>query len=70
LINLGRNLQPRIVPEPLLAPPDGCRWTTLWSSESLRYGGRGELEVETEDGWNVPAEAAVALQAVSLDTNA
>jgi maltooligosyltrehalose trehalohydrolase len=64
LVNLGRQLQPTIVPEPLLAPPDDCHWAMLWSSERLRYGGRGVREVETEEGWELPAESAIALRAV------
>jgi hypothetical protein len=27
------------MPEPLLAPPRGQRWTLLWDSERLEYGG-------------------------------
>jgi maltooligosyltrehalose trehalohydrolase len=62
IVNFGRALQPAIVPEPLLAPPAGRSWCTLWSSEALPYGGRGEVPLESESGWQIPAEAAVALQ--------
>ncbi len=52
------------VPEPLLAPPLGLEWETLWSSESARYGGPGVVTVATQDSWILPAEAAVALRLV------
>ena len=68
LINLGRHLQTAIVPEPLLAPPAGCVWKMLWSSEAVRYGGRGILEIETAEGWNLPAESAVVLKAGQLES--
>ena len=41
LVNLGANLHLDPAPEPLLAPPDGSEWTTLWSSENPKYGGIG-----------------------------
>ena len=62
IVNLGRAFDPAIVPEPLLAPPVGHRWTNLWSSEALRYGGRGELSLEEDGGWHFPAESTVALR--------
>jgi len=62
VVNLGirRKLEP--APEPLLAPPLGFRWETLWTSESPRYGGDGPVVMVTEDNWILPAEAAVALR--------
>jgi len=64
LVNLGgvQLLEP--MPEPLLAPPVGFEWTTLWSSESERYGGPGAVAFPTQDPWTLPAEAAVALKLV------
>jgi maltooligosyltrehalose trehalohydrolase len=62
LVNLGRDLNPQIVPEPLLAPPDGCVWETLFSTEAPRYGGGGAGPIETADGWHVPGHAAVVLR--------
>ena len=37
VLNLGRALQLRPAPEPLLAPPPGSAWPLLWSSEHPRY---------------------------------
>ncbi len=65
LINLGHAFRPPIIPEPLLAPPQSCRWETLWTSESLVYGGPGELPIDDAAGWQIPAEAAVALRPVN-----
>ena len=61
LVNLGTDLQLDVAPEPLLAPPLGARWRTLWSSEDPRYGGRGTAAVETDDGFHLPGHAAVVL---------
>ncbi|WP_448207655.1 malto-oligosyltrehalose trehalohydrolase [Azospirillum sp. sgz302134] len=61
LVNLGRDLNLEIVPEPLLAPPMGKEWALLWSSESSRYGGCGTAPVEVRDVWRVPGHAAVVL---------
>jgi maltooligosyltrehalose trehalohydrolase len=61
IVNLGRDLALEILPEPLLAPPDGKAWRTLWSSEDPRYGGAGALDPERDEGWLLPGEAAVLL---------
>jgi maltooligosyltrehalose trehalohydrolase len=63
LINLGRDLHLVPAPEPLLAPPEGCRWEVLWSSEDPKYGGGGAPPPEDdEEGWRIPGRAAVVLR--------
>ena len=62
LVNLGRDLDRQIVPEPLLAPPEGCAWETMFSTDDARYGGGGTGPIETEEGWDVPGQAAVLLR--------
>ena len=64
LVNLGERLPLAPAPEPLLAPPFGFRWQTLWTSDSPRYGGPGEIKVTSDEHWLLPAEAAVALRPV------
>jgi maltooligosyltrehalose trehalohydrolase len=61
LINLGLDLDQASVPEPLLAPPSGCRWETLWSSEDARYGGRGITAVHIDNDVFLPGASAVLL---------
>lgn len=61
LVNLGAAFQRASVPEPLLAPPTGCRWRLAWSSEDPRYGGHGTPDVLTDTGLAIPAHAAVLL---------
>jgi maltooligosyltrehalose trehalohydrolase len=61
VVNLGRDLHLEPAPEPLLAPPENRRWGILWSSEDPRYGGHGTTELETEEDWHIPGEAAVVL---------
>ncbi|MGI5835463.1 MAG: malto-oligosyltrehalose trehalohydrolase [Chloroflexota bacterium] len=62
LVNLGRDLSLVTVSEPLLAPPEGRGWETLWSSESPRYGGQGTPPLDIETGWRILAEAAVLMK--------
>lgn len=64
VVNLGQAFPLEVAPEPLLAPPPAGRWKTLWSSEAPKYGGPGEVALETKTGWTIPAEAAVVLQPV------
>jgi maltooligosyltrehalose trehalohydrolase len=64
IVNFGRRRMLRPVPEPLLAPPLGFEWESLWSSESPRYGGPGAVPVVTPKGWLIPAEATVALRLI------
>lgn len=61
IVNLGARLHLDPAPEPLLAPPFGCVWETAWTSEDPRYGGSGTPPLDTEDNWNLPAEATVLL---------
>ena len=65
LVNLGPDLRLDPVPEPLLAPPEGAAWQTLWSSEDFKYGGTGTPPLETDDGWLLPGRAAVAMHPVA-----
>ncbi|MFL6212965.1 MAG: malto-oligosyltrehalose trehalohydrolase [Blastocatellia bacterium] len=65
IVNFGSDLHLNPAPEPLLAPPAGKRWITLWSSEDPRYGGSGMPPLDTaKDNWRVPGHAAVALAPV------
>jgi len=64
LVNLGERLPLEPAPEPLLAPPFGFRWETLWTSDSPRYDGPGAIQVTSDEFWLLPAEAAVALHPV------
>jgi maltooligosyltrehalose trehalohydrolase len=61
LVNFGADLHLDPAPEPLLAPPDGMKWQTLWSSEDPRYGGGGTPRLDSKDNWRIPGHAAVAM---------
>lgn len=61
VVNLGRELRLEILPEPLLAPPRGSSWSVMWSSNAPEYGGSGTAAIETNDGWDLPAETAAVL---------
>jgi maltooligosyltrehalose trehalohydrolase len=66
LVNFGKQTVFSPAPEPLLAPPDGYEWKTMWTSESPEYGGIGMLPVAKDLGWTLFAEAAVALRSVPM----
>src|SRR5438034_6736953 len=62
LVNFGERQVLHPASEPLLAPPLGCSWETLWTSESSRYGGAGSPITATVEQWILPGEATVALR--------
>jgi len=62
IVNFGKNQLLEPAPEPLLAPPLGYRWETLWTSESPRYGGAEVAAITNEEMWFLPAESAVVLR--------
>jgi maltooligosyltrehalose trehalohydrolase len=63
LVNFGETHVLKPAPEPLLAPPSGHKWETLWTSEASRYGGTDSAPAAPEQ-WILPAESAVALRPV------
>lgn len=66
VVNFGRDAHLWTAPEPLLAPPSGMRWQTIFSSEDPRYGGGGTGPVATEhEGWRIVGEAAVVLAPIA-----
>jgi maltooligosyltrehalose trehalohydrolase len=64
LVNLGERQSLAPMPEPLLAPPLGFEWKTLWSSDSKKYGGPGQVALPPQDPWTLPAESTIALRLV------
>jgi maltooligosyltrehalose trehalohydrolase len=64
VVNLGCDLDLSPAPEPLLAPPSGGRWSPLWSSETVRYGGQGTAPLHPDAEWHMPGEAAVLFSSV------
>ena len=63
VVNLGPQWVADSVPEPLIAPPAGSDWTTIWSSDSPAYGGSGTRLVLTNGRWFLPGESATLLAA-------
>ncbi len=61
IVNFGIDFSLSPAPEPLLAPPNECRWRLLWSSEDPRYGGNGTPPLETDADWVIPGCAALVL---------
>lgn len=69
VVNFGADLFFTPCPEPLLAPPAGCHWEVLFSSEDPRFGGSGMASLELDQGWRIPAESAVALACEPHETS-
>jgi maltooligosyltrehalose trehalohydrolase len=61
LLNLAMDLHFKSIPEPLLAPPPGCRWQVLFSSEHPKYGGSGVYPPDGDGDWNIAGESATVL---------
>lgn len=61
IVNFAATLVFESAPQPLLAPPPGCSWRLLWSSDHPDYGGNGTPEVVTDQRWYIPGETAVVL---------
>jgi maltooligosyltrehalose trehalohydrolase len=62
LVNLGPRSVINPASEPLLAAPLNCEWQELWTSDSVRYGGPGRVEIDPEVEWLAPAQAALLLR--------
>src|SRR5437773_5301115 len=62
VVNFGERQILERASEPLLAPPPGYRWETLWTSDSQRYGGSDAIAIASEEQWLLRAESAVALR--------
>jgi maltooligosyltrehalose trehalohydrolase len=69
VVNLGCDIDLRPVPEPLLAPPSGCRWDVLWSSEAPSYGGSGTPPMRPHSHLHVPGAAAILLRSEPGDSH-
>jgi maltooligosyltrehalose trehalohydrolase len=67
VVNFGTDLHLRPAPEPLLAPPEGRHWVTLWSSENPKYGGCGTAPLDTDQNWRIPGHAAIVLEPEPVD---
>lgn len=71
IVNFGRDVHTPTCPEPLLAPPDGMKWTILLSTEDPKYGGSGTPVVDgDEHGRRLIGEASVVLGAVPISPDA
>jgi maltooligosyltrehalose trehalohydrolase len=66
LINLGQQLELAVLPEPLLAPPSGTKWTVIWSSDDALYGGPGVSPVIRPTGWSLSPDTACVLAPIDL----
>jgi maltooligosyltrehalose trehalohydrolase len=70
VVNLGADLEPASLSEPLTAPPNGFGWRLAWSSEDPRYGGAGGRGPRPGRGFYAPGEAAALLEAVPVTESA
>jgi maltooligosyltrehalose trehalohydrolase len=63
IVNLGFRRDLTQACEPLLAPPLDLEWEMIWSSDSPQYDGPGRVDIVPDDGWLLPAEAAIVFRA-------
>ncbi|HWA77299.1 MAG TPA: malto-oligosyltrehalose trehalohydrolase [Polyangiaceae bacterium] len=63
ICNLADDLDLKPAPEPLLAPPSGCGWAKLLSTDDPRYGGTGAGQVWKDGVWHLPARSTQVLEA-------
>jgi maltooligosyltrehalose trehalohydrolase len=63
IVNLGVDLEPSSVSEPLVAAPRGHRWQLAWSSDDPRYGGAGARGPQDGRGLFAAGEAAALFAA-------
>ena len=62
LVNFGPRSIISPASEPLLAPPPDCEWEMVWTSDSIRYGGPGRVEIDPDFEWLLPAQAVLLLR--------
>jgi maltooligosyltrehalose trehalohydrolase len=67
LVNLGRDMELKPAPEPLIAPPEGTDWLIVWSSEYPSYGGSGVLPFNGIEEVRLSGESALVLKPRSLE---
>ncbi len=64
VVNLDADLDVTPAPEPLLSIDQDLCWETLWSSESVQYGGFGTPVIDDDArGIRIPCQSAVVLAA-------
>jgi maltooligosyltrehalose trehalohydrolase len=61
VVNLGVDVEPSSISEPLVAPPHGTVWLTHWSTDDPRYGGEGVRDTTPDRALFLPGDAAVFL---------
>jgi maltooligosyltrehalose trehalohydrolase len=66
LFNFGQR-EELLMNDPLFAPPRGSGWEVVWSSERIKYGGRGIEESFGPGQWILQARCAWLLEAHSRD---
>jgi maltooligosyltrehalose trehalohydrolase len=64
--NFGPDLLLAPAPEPLLAPPRQQEWKMIFSTDDPQYGGPGTPTVRLDQGWRIPAEAALVFASEPL----
>ncbi|MCL5281267.1 MAG: malto-oligosyltrehalose trehalohydrolase [Planctomycetes bacterium] len=67
LVNFGPDLFSAPAPEPLLAPPRLQEWKMIFSTDDPHFGGGGTPEVRLDQGWRLPAEAALVFASEPLE---
>jgi maltooligosyltrehalose trehalohydrolase len=67
VVNLGVDLEPASVSEPLVAAPSGHVWRLTWSSDDPRYGGPGAHGPRPPRDFYAAGEAAVLFSPAAVE---
>lgn len=65
-VNMGVDKVLTVIPEPLLAAPEGCVWEQIWYSEDPLYGGNGAGQVIADNLFHLAGNTAYYLKAVPV----
>ncbi len=58
VVNMGNDLDFSPCPRPILAPRPHSSWEGVWSSNDVRYGGKGTAWAFSGYGWYIPGRCA------------
>lgn len=65
IVNLGADVRCESLAEPLIAPPTGCHWQLIWSSEHPKYGGEGIHGINLSHSFVISGHSAQVFIAVA-----
>jgi maltooligosyltrehalose trehalohydrolase len=65
VVNLDGEIRRRSIADPLIAPPSGCMWQVVWSTERPEYGASGAAPLAADGRWRIPGESTYVLAPIA-----